>query len=476
MGPGQISCGGAQSSPATPGPLRPALLGLALLALAACSGGNSAAPSTPPAPSTTPGVPPVTSVSLVVSVIDMDRSPVADASIAVSAGTEATRTATSNGKGEAVFADLPTGTAQVSIRADGFDPVDYPTQLTASNPRGNFTSVYLRATLGWMLGPVARLGAEVANLSADGSSARVTVDVAVLRDGTGPITTLTTADFSVLELDCGSFGVALQCAADASGQLTGENGRFRAEGPADPFALQMPAARTNYAAGFLAELGSATLDWSRSRSVLEGFFTALRAPDAATLATYHRDADATTLTTLGPLASDGSAYAAAIGRIDPRSGARVNPRSAIDDFVRTSLASGAGLQQGAATHLIMYGPWHVYMDASERAATLKQMGDNGLRFSVIAGTDEGATGVLDIVARTRGLIVEVKDARQLPTLASALDGLFAGTIPHYRMTFTLKGAAGTFVSGGTIGGLLRIRVPDFKPAESLYTRFAAAIP
>jgi len=95
---------------------------------------------------------------------------------------------------------------------------------------------------------------------------------------------------------------------------------------------------------------------------------------------------------------------------------------------------------------------------------------------VIAGYEEGAYGVLDLVARTRGLIVEVDDVRQLATLAPALDGLLAGTTPRFRMTFLLKGAAGTFVSGGTIGGKLWIRVPDFKPAHSLYTSFAAAIP
>jgi hypothetical protein len=49
----------------------------------------------------------------------------------------------------------------------------------------------------------------------------------------------------------------------------------------------------------------------------------------------------------------------------------------------------------------------------------------------------------------------------------AMDAALAGTLPHYRLEFRIKGIRGTFVPGGDVKVLLKVDVPTVLPTRGV---------
>ena len=102
---------------------------------------------------------------------------------------------------------------------------------------------------------------------------------------------------------------------------------------------------------------------------------------------------------------------------------------------------------------------------------------SSVRISTIA---DGSVwyGLSEAAVRTGGSVNFVSDWqwRDAGMVFAALDQVLAGTLPFYRMQFSLVGEPGTFVPGGNAKVYLHIDVPASMPNRGVSAVVDVAIP
>jgi hypothetical protein len=408
------------------------------------------------------------SVSLGIRVVDVTGQPIGGAAVSVVAG-RVQRLATTSPDGSTKLLDLPKGEATLKVTAAGFESEAASTSFKGG-PGPTYLSVTLRANGAWAIGRAVVLGTRMIERADDGSAMTFSVDVAVIGGNSEALQTLTSADFSLFQVDCG-WGGPRDCASDAMGNASGADGWLSPEGPARSFTLLPPSIRRPYLVGVLAERSIAMTDWDARVPALKSFFTTLGGNDSASLSSVQTEGQATTLTVFGPFTSDGRAYLDAIDQLARPAGIPPAVLESLLESIRRAAGAGTGQMPGVEkTVLVLATPW---MSTSEIAAATTLARQLGVRISTV-GRDN--FGFPEMAVRTGGFVVDVVDPRQLGMVFSAMDRLLAGTHPYYRMQFRLVGAAGTFVSGGNAKVRLNIRVPASMPNNGVTTTLDVAIP
>ncbi len=460
--------------------MRAALLAVALAAGASVSGcgGGGGSGTPPPAGSAGPtaAIPAPTTMTLKVRVGDVNGRAIAGASVTVTAaGT--TRQATIGADGSAVFPDLPVGPVDFSASAAGFDsptrsstfrPTYALLQRDGSNQEARLTLISSRE---WSVGRAILLGTRMVERASDGSAMTFSVDIAVIDENSEAIQTLTAADFSVIAIDCG-WGGPRDCASDAAGNATGISGLFEPEGGAQSFGLQPPAARRPYLVGVLAERSADVRDWDQRVPALKSFFTALGGNDSASLASVQTEGGSATLKVLGLFTSNGRSYFDAIDQLAQLAGSPPAILDSLSETIRRTAAARDDGNRGAEAGVLVMSEQGLSVSDIDAATALAQR--LRVRISTIG---RESFGLPEISVRTGGLAAEIDDPRQLGMVFSAMDRLLAGTTPHYRMQFRIKGLkAATFVAGGNAKVRLRVRVPSPIPNIGVNATLDVAIP
>jgi hypothetical protein len=449
-------------------PARRALKMLALsvitgsLALSGCGGGGSSGGGAPN-PVSTSGAVSTSRVDLEIRVVDVTGTPIPGAVATITSGGSAT-TLTTNAEGAARFRPLPADEARLSVTAAGFDPLD------VSVPAGTSQSLHvtLYAIGAWAIGQPIVLGTRMVERADDGSTLVFSFDMAVIGEHAEALETLTSDVFSVVTIDCG-WGGPRDCASDSAGNATHN---FEADGEAQAFELIYPSPRRPYLVEVLAERSN-QIDWAKRIPMLKSFFAAVGGNDTVSLSTVHSVADGSAKRTeFGPFTNDGTTYFAAIdGLADPAGAPPPMLDSLLATIRRVASADGFGIPEVDRYVLVLS---RAAMDVPEIDAATELARQNGVRISTIGSYDYGFP---EIAVRSGGFAsyAGVFDVRQLGPTFGAMDRLFAGVTPFYRMQFRIKGPPGTFVSGGNAKVNLNIRVPTPLPSTGLWTTVDVAI-
>jgi len=317
----------------------------------------------------------------------------------------------------------------------------------------------LNAEGAWAVGRAVVLGTRVTELPSEGSSLNFSADVAVIDENSQALETLTSADFSIIFLDCG-FGGPRDCASDAAGN---ETSAF--DGDLDDFiGLQPPSDRRPYAVDVVVERSDAITDWDEKAPALKRFFTMLGGNDVASLTSVQTEKGSTTVTALGSFTNDGSTY---LDAIDQLSRPAENPpellESLNDSIRRAAAADGFDNSDFVRNVLVLARPDFNVSEISAATALAQQI---GVRVNTVGPTNYGLP---EIAMRTGGFVAEIVDRRQFAIIFGAMDRLLSGTMPYYRIQFSLRGREGTFVSGGNVKVRLQIDVPHALPNRNIVT-------
>jgi len=434
------------------------------MSLAACDGTAGSAP-TPPIVSEPPP-PPAGDVSLTVRLFDVTGAPITGADVTVTVGTEQ-RQATSDVDGHASFLLLPPGELTLAVVATDFEPV---TQTYTFNGGAQTSNVWMRATRAWAIGRAFVLGTRMVDRASNGTTLTFSADIAVIGENSQALETLTSADFSLYDIDCG-WGGPRDCASDAAGNATGSGGWFVADGGVQEFEYRPGATRHPWLTSVLVERSTAVVDWDERLPALKTLFTALGGNNLANLLSIQIEGNATTLTQLGPFTSDGSIYLDAIDQLSAAAGDQPAILSGLLESIRRAAAAASGAVPGTdPSVLVLATPWMTVTEINAATALAQRL---GVHISTVAYDNFGFP---EMAVRTGGFVVNVPDPRQLRMVFGAIESVLAGTMPYYRMQFRIKGSAGTFVSGGNAKLRLVIRVPSDIINGGVWATFDVAIP
>jgi hypothetical protein len=443
--------------------IRLGLVAWGLLALLGCGGGGGAGGigggiSEPAGANAAPD-----SLDGRIRVYDVTGAPIEGAVVTITAS-GVTFQATTSATGSARFEDVPTGLADISVSAAGFDSKAFELE-TGPEPEPWLVEVTLDATGAWAIGRAIVLGTDMVERTADGGAMTFSVDVAVIGENSTALEMLTSSDFSLVSIDCG-WGGPRDCASDAAGNATPNFGH---DGPPEAFGLQPPSARHAYVVGVLVERSEAVTDWYARAPALSSFFAQLGGNDVANLASVQTENGSATLEVLGPFTSDGSTYFDAIDQLAYPAGSPPPLLEAIlESIQRVADAEGFGIPGAERTVLVLTGQGMTVPEVDAATAVARKA---GVRISTI----NSGYGLPEIAVRTGGFVADVSDPRQWAMVFGAMDQLLAGTLPYYRMQFRLKGSPGTFVTGGNAKIRLRITVPASMPNRGVWTTFDVAV-
>lgn len=443
-------------------PSRPALLlalVMTLVVISSCGGDGSVSPPSVSAPTPTA---PATSVH----VQDVTGKPISGAAISIVVDAT-TLQATSGADGTATFASVPSGEATVTFNAAGFE-----TTQVAMRLRGERVSISLHAVGEWSLARPVVLGSRALDRSADGSTLTFSVDLAVMDGNSSVISNLAANDFRVVPIDC-EWGGPRDCATDARGNQSGE-GRFSQDGSALAFALQPMAARRPYVVSVLAERSKDIGDWSFRIPALKSFFSVIGGNDAVNLAMLTRANGASALNVLGPYTRDGRTYLPLIDQLSLQAGDPPAIAGSIGESIRLVDAARNIVTNGAQPMVVVLSRQGLTVE--EFTALSAQARQTGVQISVINDAGTSWYGLTELAVRTGGFIAQFSDSRQLQIISGSLDSLLAGSQPFYRITFRIKGSAGTFVVGGNAKVWLRVGAPASIPNNGATAQFDVAIP
>jgi hypothetical protein len=442
------------------GPWTPRVLMLGLfmsvsLALPGCGGGSATNPAA--------SVVSTSRLDMELLVVDVTGAPIQGAvATFVSQGGE--HTITTDAAGTASFRNQWPGEGTLSVAAAGFDSFG-PVSLQGGTVSWQVT---LYAIGAWAIGQPIVLGTRMIDRADDGSTLAFSVDIAVIDEHAEALETLTSAEFSVVIIDCG-WGGPRDCASDAAGNATHN---FAADGEAQAFELLYPSPRRPYLVEVLAER-STEIDWEKRIPMLKSFFAALGGNDTVSLSTVHSEGDGSAKrTVLGPFTSDGSTYFGAIDRLaDPSGAPPPMLESLLEAIQRVALADGFGIPEVDRSVLVLSRAGMSVQEIGTATDLARQM---GVHVSAIGSYNYGFP---EIAVRTGGFAGEVDhDVRQFGPIFGAMDRLLAGVTPYYRMQFRIKGPPGTFVPGGNAKVNLNIRVPTPLPSNGLRATLDVAIP
>ncbi len=402
-----------------------------------------------------------------VRVTDITDAPVYDAKVTITSGNLQQRVRT-NTNGWAHFARLPVGDGTVAVNATGFKAQSF--DITLANGNSNIFHALLHAPREWAIARAIVLGTETVELWNNGSAMRFAVHVAVIDGSSQSIETLTSDNFTLLDIDCG-WGGPRECASDADGNATGPGaGRFRPEGGVLEFGLQAPVDRQPYLVGVLAERSTLVTDWDKRARALKTFFKALGGNDSVGLASLQKEAGATTLSVLGPYTNDGSSYLAAINQLSMPAGDTPELYDSLFEWIRQAAAADPGGMPDMSRSVLLMTTYDLSVSQMNELSAFAR--DLGVRVNNVGGN----WGMSELAVRTGGFVSDFNDSRQLPMIFGAMDSLFAGTLSYYRLEFKITGAAGTFVSGGNAKVYMKVHVPTSIPHYGVITTFDVAIP
>lgn len=435
---------------------------LLLLVVSACGGGATGPAAVKPAAAVDPGP-----TDLEVHVFDVTHMPIGGATVTVVAGAVEQEAAT-DASGMAEFPDLPKGETTVSVRAAGFEPETATVSFAGGSQLWDWQ---LNAEGAWAIGSAIVLGTHMVERADDGSSMKFSVDMAVIDGDSQALETLTSADFSVVPIDCG-WGGPRECASDAEGNTTGDGGYFSVDGDAQAFALQPPSARHPYLVRVLAERSDAMFSWDQRAPALKTLFAALGGNDAASLASVQTENGVTTLTVLGPYTSDGATYFDAIDQLAMPAGSAPAILDSLTESIRSVAEAGSDGVSGIELSVLVLA--RQGLTTAEIDALTSLAVQSGVRISSV--DQYGEYGLPEVAVRTGGFVVQIGDPRQLGMIFGAMDQLLAGTTSYYRMQFRLTGGRETFVSGGNVKIKMRIDVPTSIPNNGVLASLDVAIP
>jgi hypothetical protein len=433
------------------------------LALAACSGGSgsgaagvaqSAAPNpqTPTAgpPAATPTVP-KDKGSVIVRAMTTAGAPISGVSVALNGGFDG-RSKTTDGNGEALFRDVPTGDASTNLGGSGYHWAGLRLVVT----KDLVTKVAVTLEHVTEATPVVLATHPVA--SSDGKTLSVDVDIAVL-DGNGVAReTLTAADFR-LNGAC-DWG---WCVVDTDG--TDTNRGYDAHVVDATFSpLPTPVLRT-MAAGILLDQSAdmATFDPSGIRlQAVNNFLESVTPPNTVALGSFQRNAATPTLTTYGGFTSDAPSLRTAVSALAGNERGTNPLHAALAEMIAFTAANApAGSSKLRRSVIVVTNSWpidecpdaRVCQRAKQAIAGAAQASD----ISVIAiGTDGPAA---EIAARTKGAFAYVQDPAQLPVVFHALGSIVSRNVAYNRVRLELDaGQPGTFLPGRTVGGYLEVAI------------------
>jgi hypothetical protein len=425
------------------------------------SGSNSQGGPPPSAP------PPPPTASLQVYVLNVLNEPIEGATVAVDVGGLHAQAIT-RADGSADFTDLPTGPANLSVSADGFESEAGASDLAIGQLRWN---VMLRAIGAWAAGRAIVMGTEVLARANDGSRMTFAVDVAVVSgENPEPLETLTDADFRLLAYDCGWFGPR-GCASDAAGNATAGGGAYSLDGLTRAFELRPAPGRQPYLVGVLAQRSGSGTEWGIKGPALESFFETLGGNDAIGLASVQVENGTATLTAIGPFTNDGSMYLGAIEALGNPAGDPPSLEASLLDSIRWTAAARDSDFPGRDATVLALSATGLSVEEIDDAVALARL--SNVHISVIG---EWSWGLPEIAVRTGGFVVELDDLRQYAIAFGTMDRVLGGEVPYYRMQFELMGAPGVFVQGGNVKVPLHIDLPAPVPNGGIYADLDVAIP
>jgi hypothetical protein len=407
-----------------------------------------------------PGLANASTTNLQVQVTDVEESPLSKAVINVMAGGSESEQ-TTDADGVARFPDLPSGDMTVSVSAAGFEPQRVATTFASGQQFAGFT---LDAEGAWGIGRAIVFGASVVDRDSTGGSMTFSVDMAVMDENGEAFQTLTSADFSVLTIDCAWLGPR-GCASDAEGNATGS---FSPDGAVQAFELHADASRHPYLAAVLVERSSDVCGiWSQATAALESFFSALGGNDVASLMTLQTQNSGTTLIVHGPFSNDGATYLDVIAGLDCSEEGEASPAatsamlSEAIDF--TASADGFGLPD-VERYVVVVAIAELSKDSRVHISSVPYEWND--------------YGVPEVAVRTGGFVSFISDWqwRDAGMVFGTMDQVLAGTVPFYRVQFRLTGGEGTFVSGGNVKVHMRIDVPTLLPNRGVRAVLDVAIP
>jgi hypothetical protein len=368
------------------------------------------------------------------------------------------------------FADLSAAETGFSVIADGFEPAIV--ESVTWEPGPNRWQITLDAEGAWAIGRSIVLGTNLVSREVDGSAMTFSVDLTVMDENGEALQTLTSADFSVDTYECG-WGGPRDCASDGEGNSTGG---FSPDGGADAFELVPGASRHPYLAALVVDHSSDSCwRWDQRATALKSFFGALGGNDVASLMTAQVESDETTLTAHGPFTSDGSVYLDVLEDLTCSEGLSPEMREVLGDAINVAAtADGFGLPD-TERHVVVIAIGGLTAPEVDAVAQIARA--SGVRISTIV---DGSVwdGLAEAAVRTGGSVSRVSDWqwRDAGMVFAALDQVLAGTLPFYRMQFSLVGEPGTFVPGGNAKVYLHIDVPASMPHRGVLAEVNVAIP
>lgn len=447
------------------------LLPTALVALAACGGGNGpASPSQPPAPTTTAASPAIRT-TVTVQVVDDTGAPMAGARV----GVYGRYSAVTDARGVAEIADVE---ALASDRWVSVAPATgdwyYASRVDAVPVPGR-TSVTFRLLRRRV---IVVFDAAVVQRSAGGDVLTARIDFAVLGPD-GRVEPPAPEGVRVGSVDCG-WGPA-DCATGPDGatvRVGNFSGNFAPRRGTLTIASVAGAAAAPLLAGTLVDVGARAAAWDARGRRFQAIGTFQRSLGGAPLALGAIGAPPGGASSPPGFTTEPAAFDAALASWAGLSGA-----SNVDALVYPEIRAMARLAAGApaapetrryVVALVdrsFYGvddscPGACRRSLDETIATVRA---SGVRVAALGYSDQLA----DLAVRTGGAFVAIDEAGQLESAARGLARILDGTLSRQRATVDLEGPAGTFVAGGTVYGLLEAEVG---PGQVESVPFAVPIP
>lgn len=404
------------------------------------------------------------SVTFDIRVADVTGKPIAGADVAVTGGEQQFQ-ATTNGRGVASFADVPSGDGTIVVSAAGFDVATLDWWFGGNDP----IDIALYASRAWAVGLPIVLGTRVVEVAENRGSMTFELDLAIIGDGAEPVETLAGDDLTLNTIDCG-WGGPRDCISDAAGN---HKGNYSGNSPMLSFGLMPPSQRHAYRVGVLAERSRSVADWEHRVPALKSFFTTLGGNDAVSLASVQTGDDGTTLSILGPYTNDGSSYLEAIDGLALPAGDTPDLQPSLLDWIREAAKSEPGETPGAVRSVLVAAtPWMTVEEIAEATALARE---SGVQISIVTGPKYGY-GLPEMAVRSGGFVTILSDPRQLGLVFGTADRLLAGDMPFYRIAFRLDSGPGVFESGGNAKIYMRVRVPTSIPHNGVHMTFDVAIP
>jgi hypothetical protein len=437
------------------------LLTLAL-ALAACGGGGSGAPGVAQSPASNPQTPtaqppaatptvPKDKGSVIVRATTTAGTPISGISVALNGGFDG-RSVTTDGNGEALFKDVPTGDASTNLGGSGYHLAGLRLVVT----KDSVTKVAVTLEHVTEATPVVLASHPVA--SSDRKTLAVDVDIAVLDENGVARETFTPADFR-LDGAC-DWG---WCVVDTDGNDTNRGyGAHVVDAALIPLPTQV---LPTTAAGILLDQSAAmaTFDPSGIRlQAVNSFLESVAPPDTVALGSFQGIAATPILTTYGGFTSDAASLRTAVSSLAGKERGTSPLHAALAEmiaFTEANTPAGSSKLRRAVIAVTNTWPTDECPDARvcQRAKLAIAEAAQASDISVIAiGTDGPAA---EIAARTQGAFAYVQDPAQLPVVFHALGSIVSRNLAYNRVRIELdSGQPGTFLPGRTVGGYLEVRI------------------